>query len=144
MTIATSLLEAFSFLPDPRLARGKEHRWSESLFIAVCTLLPGGGSFYDMEEFACLREEWLRTFLALPGGPPSPTTRSTGSSRLWIRRPLPRTLARWTEGLRVVLPAGGREIAALDGKAVRRAIHAGEDTRCLVSAWATAQGLSKS
>ena len=70
MTIATSLLEAFGVLPDPCLARGKEHRWSERLFIAVCTLLTGGESFYDMEDFAAMREEWLHTFLALPGGPP--------------------------------------------------------------------------
>ena len=132
MTTATSLLEAFSVLPAPCLARGREHGWSEWLFIAVCTRLTGGESFYDMEEFACLREGWPRTFLALPGGPPSPTTRSTSSFRLWTRRPLPRTFATWIEGLRAVLPADGREIVAVDGKAARRAVHAGEDTRCLV------------
>ena len=141
MTIATSLLEAFSVLPDPRLARGKEHRWSELLFIAVCTLLTGGESFYDMEEFATLREEWLHTFLALPGGPPSHDT----FNRLFQAldpAAFAETFARWTEGLRAALPADGREIVALDGKAARRAVHAGEDTRYLVSAWATENGLT--
>ena len=42
----------------------------------------------------------------------------------------------------MALPAGEREIVALDGKAARRAVHAGEDTRYLVSAWATGQGLT--
>ena len=127
MTIATSLLEAFRVLPDPRLARGKEHRWSELLFIAVCTLLTGGGSFYDMEEFACLREQWLRAFLVLPGGPPSHDT----FNRLFeMLDPVAfaQTFARWTEGLRGALPTGEREIVALDGKAARRAVNAGGDT----------------
>ena len=141
MTIATRLLEAFSVLPDPRLARGKEHRWSELLFIAVCTLLTGGESFYDMEEFACLREPWLRTLLALPGGPPSHDT----FNRLFQALDpvaFAETFATWTEGLRAALPAGGREIVALDGKAARRAVDAGQDTRYLVSAWATENGLT--
>ena len=141
MTIATSLREAFSILPDPRLARGKEHRWSEWLFIAGCTLLTGGESFYDLEEFACLREEWLRTFLTLPGGPPSHDT----FNRLFQAldpAAFAQTFATWTESLRAALPAGQREIVALDGKAARRAVNAGEDTRYLVSAWATENGLT--
>ena len=141
MSIATGLLEALSELPDPRLERGKEHRWNELLFIAVCTLLTGGESFYDMEDFASLREEWLRTFLVLPGGPPSHDT----FNRLFQMldpAAFAETFARWTEGLRGALPAGEREIVALDGKAARRAANAGEDTRYLVSAWATGQGLA--
>lgn len=141
MSIVTSLLEAFSELPDPRLARGKEHRWSELLFIAVCTLLTGGESFYDMEDFASMREEWLRTFLELPGGPPSHDT----FNRLFQAldpAAFAETFALWTQSLRVTLPAGEREIVALDGKAARRALNAGENARCLVSAWATDNGLA--
>jgi predicted transposase YbfD/YdcC len=141
MTIATSLLEAFSVLPDPRLARGKEHRWSELLFIAVCTLLTGGESFYDMEEFACLRQEWLRTFLVLPGGVPSHDT----FNRLFQAldpAAFAETFATWTEGLRAALPKIEREIVAVDGKAARRALDAGADARYLVSAWATENGLT--
>jgi predicted transposase YbfD/YdcC len=141
MSIAASLLEALSELPDPRLERGKEHRWSELLFIAVCTLLTGGESFYDMEDFAAMREEWLRAFLVLPGGPPSHDT----FNRLFQMldpAAFADSFARWTEGLRGALPVGEREIVALDGKAARRALSAGEDTRYLVSAWATEQGLT--
>ena len=141
MSLATSLLEALSELPDPRLERGKEHRWSELLFIAVCTLLTGGESFYGMEDFASRREDWLRTFLVLPGGPPSHDT----FNRLFQMldpTAFAETFACWTEGLRGALPTGGREIVALDGKAARRAVNAGEDTRYLVSAWATGQGLT--
>ena len=95
-------------MPDPCLERGKKHRWSELLFIAVCMLLTGGESFYDMEDFASMREQWLRTFLALPGGPPS---RDTFNRLFQMLDPaaFAETFARWTEGLRGALPTGGRE-----------------------------------
>lgn len=143
MTLATSLLEAFSTLPDPRLEGGKEHRWSELLFIGVGTLLTGGESFSDMEDFAVMRQQWLRTFLALPGGPPSHDT----FNRLFQAldpAAFAETFATWTEGLRARLAptTAGREIVALDGKAAKRALNAGPSARCLVSAWATELGLT--
>ena len=141
MSLATRLLEAFSVLPDPRLARGKEHRWSELLFIAVCALLTGAESFYDMEEFACLRQDWLRTFLELPGGPPS---RDTFHRLFQVLDPaaFAETFALGTEGLRTALPQVERESVAVDGKAARRALDAGAGGRYLVSAWATENGLT--
>ncbi len=136
-----NLVEVFSVLPDPRIARGKEHRLVDLLVIAVCTLLTGGESFYDMAHFARMREGWLRGFLALPGGPPSHDT----FNRLFaVLDPaaFAETFATWTESVRAILPAGQREIVALDGKAARRAVNAGENTRYLVSAWATENGLA--
>lgn len=141
MSAIPSLLEAFRVLPDPRLERGKDHLWDELLFMAVCTLLTGGESFYAMEDFASLREEWLRTFLTLPGGPPSHDT----FNRLFAALDpvaFAETFATWTEGLRARLPQGEREIVALDGKAARRALNSGQGARCLVSAWATENGLA--
>lgn len=136
-----SLLEVFSVLPDPRIERGKEHRLVDLLVIAVCTLLTGGESFYDMAHFARLREGWLRTFLVLPGGPPSHDT----FNRLFaVLDPaaFAETFVTWTQSVRATLPVGRREVVALDGKAARRAVNAGEDTRYLVSAWATENGLA--
>ena len=141
MPTVISLLEAFNVLPDPRIERGKEHRWGELLVIAVCTMLTGGESFYDMEDFAREREPWLRTFLTLPGGPPSHDT----FNRLFQTldpAAFAESFAAWTQSLRSALPAGEREIVALDGKAARRALNAGEDTRYLVSAWASENGLT--
>lgn len=141
MPTSLSLLEAFESLPDPRIERSKEHRWSELLFMAVCTLLTGGESFYDMEDFASMREPWLRTFLELPGGPPSHDT----FNRLFQALDpavFAETFATWTQNLRVALPGVEREVVALDGKAARRALNSGESARCLVSAWATENGLA--
>lgn len=132
MSIATSLLEALSELPDPRLERGKEHRWSELLFIAVCTLLTGGESFYDMEDFASMREEWLRTLLVLPGGPPSQDT----FNRLFQMldpAAFAETFARWTESLRGVLPAdGGHRNAPLLAKRGRQSAKTLMRQPCLI------------
>ena len=46
-----SLLTYFQILPDPRVARTREHRLIDLLVIAVCTLLCGGEGFNEMEDF---------------------------------------------------------------------------------------------
>ena len=61
-------------LPDPRTERRPRHALPDLLFIALCSLLSGGESFLDMEEFAVSRESWLRTMIPLHGGPPSHDT----------------------------------------------------------------------
>ena len=51
-TKIVSLLTILEEVPDPRVARSREHDLVELLVIALCTLLCMGDSFYDMEEFA--------------------------------------------------------------------------------------------
>ncbi|MEI6356516.1 MAG: transposase family protein [Verrucomicrobiota bacterium] len=51
-----------------RRAQGQEHRLTDLLAIAVCTLLVGRESVYDMEDFGRARKDRLRTFLPLPKG----------------------------------------------------------------------------
>ncbi len=63
-----SLVSAFDDLPDPRRSQGLDHRLTDLLLIAVCTLRVGGESAYDMEDSGRAREDWLRTFLPLPDG----------------------------------------------------------------------------
>ena len=67
---AKTLVEAFTELPDPRVIERCDHLLHEVLVIAVCGMLAGGESFYDMEDFAIESERWLRGFLTLPGGIP--------------------------------------------------------------------------
>jgi len=133
-----SLVRAFHDLPDPRRAQGQDHRLTDLLVIAVCTLLVGGESAYEMEDFGRAREDWLRSFLPLPGGPPSHDT----FNRLFqLLDPVvfAEGFAHWTQSLRESL---GREVVALDGKAARRAVAAGQSPRHLVSVWATENGLT--
>jgi predicted transposase YbfD/YdcC len=132
-----SLITILREVPDPRVDRTKEHDLVEILLIALCTILCGGDSFYDMEEFAEVRLKWLRTFLRLKNGPPSHDTFNRVFQALDPRQ-LADCLSRWTQSVRAVL---GGEVVAVDGKSVRRALNKGQDVRMIVSAWATESGL---
>lgn len=132
-----SLIVHFQGLPDPRVARTPEHRLVDILVIAVCTLLCGGEGFNDMEDFGKAKESWLRTFLELPNGIPSHDTFNRVFQALDPGSFL-ECFVRWTQSLRAAV---GEEIVALDGKALRRALRAGESAPVLVSAWARENGL---
>ncbi len=43
------ILSRFEEIPDPRVERMKVHSLPTLLFIALCTFLKGGRSFYEME-----------------------------------------------------------------------------------------------
>jgi len=132
-----SLIATLEDVPDPRVDRSKDHDLVDLLVIALCTILVGGDSFSDMEEFAEVRLAWLKTFLRLRNGAPSHDTFNRVFQALDGRQ-LADRLSRWTQSVRTVL---GGEVVALDGKTVRRALNRGEDFRVIVSAWATESGL---
>jgi predicted transposase YbfD/YdcC len=132
-----SLIRTLEEVPDPRVDRSKDHDLVDVLVIALCTILVGGDSFYDMEEFAEVRLPWLKTFLRLRNGAPSHDTFNRVFQALDGRQ-LADAFSRWTQSVREVL---GGEVVALDGKSVRRALNRGEEFRVIVSAWATESGL---
>ena len=134
---SVSLISILREVPDPRVDRTKEHELTDILVIALCTILCGGESFYDMEEFGAVRADWLRSFLKLQNGPPSHDTFNRVFQALDAQR-WAEALARWTQSVRRAL---GGEVVALDGKSLRRALNAGEDVRMIVGAWATESGL---
>jgi predicted transposase YbfD/YdcC len=136
-TPLANLLTILEEVPDPRVRATVDHQLVDILTIALCTILCGGDSFYDMEEFGQVRLEWLRTFLGLRHGAPTHDTYNRVFQAL-DPEVFGDCLARWTQSVRTVL---GGEVVALDGKTVRRALNRGEDARVIVSAWATESGL---
>ena len=132
-----SLLTILEEVPDPRVAATVDHDLPDILMIALCTLLCGGDSFYDMEQFGEVRLDWLKTFLRLRNGAPTHDTYNRLFQALDPKE-FGECLARWTQSVRSVL---GGEVVALDGKAMRRALNKGQDVRVIVSAWATESGL---
>src|SRR5260221_14058757 len=63
-----NLVEYLASVPDPRMDRRKDHDLIDILVIAVCTLLCGGETFNDMEDFGQAKYAWLKTFLKLRNG----------------------------------------------------------------------------
>lgn len=132
-----SLITHFQDLPDPRIERTRRHELVDILVISVCTLLCGGESFNDMEEFGQCKEDWFKTFLKLPHGIPSHDT----FNRLFQAlnpKSFMEYFIRWTQSLR---DGVDEEIVAMDGKALRRALNQGEGPPVMVSAWARENGL---
>jgi predicted transposase YbfD/YdcC len=107
------------------------------LVIAVCTLLCGGETFNDMEDFGRAKQDWFKTFLGLRNGIPSHDTFNRLFAALDPKAFLDCFL-RWTQTLRQAVP---QEIVALDGKALRRALDKDQSVQYIVSAWAESNGL---
>jgi len=132
-----SLIEHFETLSDPRVDRTKEHDLIDVLVIAICTLLCGGESFNDMEDFGHAKHDWFKTFLRLRNGIPSHDTFNRVFAALDPQQFLDCFL-RWTQSLRQVV---AQEIVAVDGKALRRALNKDQSIKYVVSAWAESNGL---
>src|SRR6185437_11327814 len=133
----SSLIEYFEELPDPRVHRTREHELIDILVIAVCTLLCGGESFNNMEDFGCAKQEWFKTFLNLRNGIPSHDTFNRLFAALDPEQFLDCFL-KWTQSLR---QAVAQEIVALDGKALRRAVDRDQSIKYVLSAWAESNHL---
>jgi len=102
------------------------------MIISVCTLLCGGETYNDMEDFGKAKEEWFRTFLKLPNGIPSHDIFNRVFAPLDPKEFLDCFL-RWTQILRQAVDKG---IVALDGKALRNAYNKDEQLKYVDSAWA--------
>jgi predicted transposase YbfD/YdcC len=130
---------AFSALSDPRRPNARHHKLLDILAIAFCACLCGAESCVDMADFAEAKEDVLREFLALEGGPPSHDT----FSRVF-RRLDPVSFAACFQAYLDQLGAVCRGHVAIDGKTLRGAHEraAGASPLQLVSAFASETRLS--
>ena len=69
-----SLITTLAEVPDPRMTSPVDHDLTDILMIALCAILSGGASFYDLEDFGEVRLPWLKTFLRLRHGAPKHDT----------------------------------------------------------------------
>jgi predicted transposase YbfD/YdcC len=130
----------FADLKDPRNENSCAHLLFDIVAIAVLSVACGADDWCDMATFAHVKLDWLKTFLALPGGAPSHDTfrRVFG---LLDRNQFAAHLFRWTQALH---KATGGKLIAIDGKTQRRtfATRSGLRALHLVTAWASENGLT--
>lgn len=130
----------FTGLADPRVAASCDHLLLDLLAITILGVASGADDWTDLETFARLRHDWLKTFLELPGGVPS---HDTFRRVLGLLDPVEfsRGLFQWTQALH---EASGDKLVAIDGKALRRSFgkRSGKAMLHLVTAWSSENGLT--
>lgn len=134
MSLSSTFLEPFSGLQDPRrLGHNHLHQLNDILAIAILATICGADNWVEMEEFAVSKEDWLRTFLALPNGIPSHDTFARVFAAL-DAHDFERCFINWVKTMR--LP--GRDVIAIDGKTscASHNKHKGINALHMVSAWA--------
>ena len=72
--MATTFMDHFSELPDPRRQAGRRHFLSDILAIGVCAVICGADEWSATAEFGGVKLAWFKSFLELPHGIPSHDT----------------------------------------------------------------------
>jgi predicted transposase YbfD/YdcC len=128
----------FRKLQDPRLERHKRHLLLDIVVITLCAVIAGCDDWQQIVTFARARHDWLKKFLRLPNGIPSHDTFERVFDRLD-----PQTFqACFRDWMQALHEALGLSQIAIDGKTLRGSGRDGQSALHLVSAWATANGLS--
>ena len=109
------ILSIFQEVEDPRSGNAKRHDLNELLTIALLSMLSGGRTCVDMEDYGCACEAWLREFMTLENGIPSHDTFSRVFQLLapsGLQKTLLGLAQNWADRL------GG--VVAVDGKVLRQ------------------------
>jgi predicted transposase YbfD/YdcC len=141
----SSLVAALAAVPDPRRqCKNLRHRLVDILVIGFCGVLCGCDDFVEFETFGRKKEDFFRRFLELPEGIPSHDTFRRVFQAV-CPQALQHGLIAWLQGLRQTASAAADgPVVAIDGKTLRRTFDRAQGLGALhlVSAWATANGLT--
>jgi predicted transposase YbfD/YdcC len=137
------LMAALATVPDPRRqCQNLRHPLVDVLVVGFCGVLCGCEDFVEIETFGRKKEGFFRRFLELPAGIPSHDTFRRVFQAV-CPEALQRCLIQWLQDVRQTTPAADA-VVAIDGKTLRRTFDRarGLGALHLVSAWATANGLT--
>lgn len=143
MTTAASpaaLIEThFGKLKDPRAAHSIEHKLIDILIITICATICGANDWEAIAEYGQTKQDWLKTWLELPNGIPSPDTFSRVFARINPTE-LQKCFLGWMEAVTQVTEG---ELLNIDGKTLRGAKEAGNSRSLIhmVSVWSASQHL---
>lgn len=136
----STLIEHFRILSDPRKAGHgmRRHELLDIIIVTILAVICGADTWVDIETFGRKKETWLKQFLSLPNGIPSHDTFARVFS---ILNPdaFHVCFTKWVKSVRKVTKG---EVVAIDGKTVRRAHHKDGKPPHIVSAFATANGIT--
>ena len=143
---ASSLLDHFSALEDPRQVAKVLSPLPEIMLVVLCATLAGAEDFVEIGQWGDMKIDFLRRMLPFARGIPSHDTLND------VMNALPGDLfgqafTAWVEGLREDIPdiaapeVVAPEVVAIDGKTSRRARRGDGPALHMVSAWATRQRL---
>jgi predicted transposase YbfD/YdcC len=135
MFLSPTFMGSFSALSDPRRqGHNQQHFFIDILTIVLMATICGADNWVEMEEFACSKQDWLRTFLRLPNGIPSHDTLARVFSALDASE-FERCFIDWIKT--IYIPK--RDIIAVDGKTscASHNKHKGIKALHMVSAWST-------
>lgn len=139
------LVDALAAVPDPRRqCQNLKHHLVDILVMGFCGVLCGSDDFVELEQFARSKEEFFRRFLELPHGIPSHDTFRRVFQAVSPQALQP-CLIHWLHAVRQTAEAAADgEVIAIDGKTLRRTFDRAQGLGALhlVSAWATANGLT--
>jgi predicted transposase YbfD/YdcC len=128
----------FGKLRDPRIQRRKKHLLLDIVVITLCGVISGCNDWQQIVTFGRGRLEWLKRFLRLPHGIPSHDTFERVFDLL-DPQAFQACFRAWMQALHEAL---GLCQIAIDGKTLRGSAVGDLKGLHLVSAWATANGLS--
>jgi predicted transposase YbfD/YdcC len=143
MTTATSpvaLIEThFGELKDPRAAHSIEHKLIDILIITICATICGANDWEAIAQYGRTKQDWLKTWLELSNGIPSPDTFNRVFARLKPEE-LQKCFIGWMQAVQTVTQG---ELLNIDGKTLRGAKEAGNPRSLIhmVSVWSASQHL---
>jgi predicted transposase YbfD/YdcC len=136
--LGRSLVEIFEDLPDPRIDRHKQHQLVDIVVVTICSILCGAKSWVDVEEFGEAKLEWFRKFVKLANGIPSHDT----IGRVFSLLSATEFEARIRQWMAEIVSVLGLDHVAIDGKTARGSRNFERVGLHLVSAYATADGIT--
>lgn len=132
-----TLQEAFAQVEDHRRGPAQRYDLKEMIVMAICAVLCGADGWVDVADWCEGEEGWLKTFLALKKGTPSHDTFGE-VFRVLDATVFERCFRQWVAS--IVGVAEG--VVAFDGKTVRGSKDGPNTALHMVSAYATALGVS--
>ncbi len=132
------LRSALDQIDDPRRELGRKHFLNDILVISIIAIISGAETWNNIEDYAKIKESFLRSFLRLPHGIPSHDTFNRVFSIIDPEQ-FEKCFIDWFQST-VKIEMG--EFISIDGKTIRGAKSKGKKSPFhIVSAWASKANL---